>query len=502
MIASDHRSNNAVLDSGQADETFELVVVGAGVAGLNVLYAATHYLPKGAKVLLVDQKQAAGGMWNTAYDYVRLHQPHTMFTVGDMRWRWDKPGHYLAQRDEVRDHLASSLQRVAAAVNLETAFGHTVVSMEEVFTPEGYRAAVSFRPNGGEGPVRKVLARRAIHASGLNYQVAEPLALSSTRVISIIPQQLSQTLAAHPGAPVVVVGGGKTGMDSILAALDHDPDRKLLLVNGQGTNFLNRTKYCPTGIRRWTSGGLFSRTVLRDLALNFDGHNEVHTVSRMRQAHSTAPESRNGVFLYGMQSEDERARIDAGLSETLDGYLVNVTDGPNGPVMTMRDGTAKALESGSIVVNCTGSFFRTPDMADQRPCLSPHKTLVSLSPRDGFHFLTSVAAFFLTHLLYRDALQGKGFYRLDHEALFRQNRNAWVGASVAQAYMNQVIAVQTLPLMLLDRCGLDLDRWYPFPRRMLGLVRMRLSAKQDIAHCKAALDQVARRFDITCGPID
>jgi hypothetical protein len=71
-------------------------------------------------------------MWNTAYDYVRLHQPHTMFTVGDMRWRWDKPSHYLAQRDEVPDHLASSLQRVAAAVSLETAFAHTVVSMEEV----------------------------------------------------------------------------------------------------------------------------------------------------------------------------------------------------------------------------------------------------------------------------------------------------------------------------------------------------------------------------------
>jgi cation diffusion facilitator CzcD-associated flavoprotein CzcO len=94
----DHRSNNAAHDSGQADETFELVVVGAGVAGLNALYAATHYLPNGAKVLLVDQKQAAGGMWNTAYDYVRLHQPDTMFTVGDMRWSWDKPSHYLAQR--------------------------------------------------------------------------------------------------------------------------------------------------------------------------------------------------------------------------------------------------------------------------------------------------------------------------------------------------------------------------------------------------------------------
>jgi hypothetical protein len=52
-------------------------------------------------------------MWNTAYDYVRLHQPHPMFTVGDMKWAWNKPRDYLAKRDEVRDHLASSVQAVA-----------------------------------------------------------------------------------------------------------------------------------------------------------------------------------------------------------------------------------------------------------------------------------------------------------------------------------------------------------------------------------------------------
>ena len=51
---------------------YDLVVVGAGIGGLNALYAATQYLPKGARVLLIDQKQTAGGMWNLAYDYVRL----------------------------------------------------------------------------------------------------------------------------------------------------------------------------------------------------------------------------------------------------------------------------------------------------------------------------------------------------------------------------------------------------------------------------------------------
>ncbi|NKB54370.1 MAG: hypothetical protein GKR97_19545 [Rhizobiaceae bacterium] len=319
--------------------------------------------------------------------------------------------------------------------------------------------------------------------------------------MSIIPQNLRQALGAHPSAPLVVVGGGKTGMDTILAALDQDPNRKISLINGRGTNFLNRTKYIPTGLNRWTKGELVSR-LFRDLALNFDGDNENHTISHFRKVHSTDPAGQNGVFLYGLQSEKEHAEINAGLSATLDDYLEDVTDGPNGPVMLLRSGTKTPVEAGTIFVNCTGSFFRGAQMAEAVPLLSPHRTLIGINARDGFHFLTSVAAFFMTHLFYRGELLSKGFYRLDHEALFRQNRNAWVGASAAQAYLNQVIAVQTLPLALLDRCGLDLDRWYPFPRRMAGLLKMKASATQDKAHCCAALDRVADRFGIRCEPVE
>lgn len=135
--------------------------------------------------------------------------------------------------------------------------------------------------------------------------------------------------------------------------------------------------------------------------------------------------------------------------------------------MRMRSGDRKSIASGTIVVNCTGSFFRA-EQASGMPCLSPHTAVASINARDSMFFLTSVCGFFLTHLLYRDKLRGEGFCTLDHDALFRANRNAWVGASAAQAYMTQTLAVQRLPLMLLYKCGLDLDRWYPLPRRMGG----------------------------------
>lgn len=482
-------------------ETFDLVVIGAGIAGLNALNTATEYLPQGARVLLIDQKEAAGGMWNTAYEYVRLHQPHPMFTVGNMSWNWHKPRDYLAARDEVQSHLASALKPISDRVRLETRFGQTVESCTEITTENGPMAEIVCHPNGDPSDSISLHANLAIHASGLNYKLAEPLALSSESVRSIIPQDLLATLAAYPDVPVVVVGGGKTGMDTILATLAADPHRQVTLIKGRGTNFLNRTKYIPTGLKRWTSGALLSR-LFRDLALTFDGDNEDQTLQHFRQAHSSDPTSQNGVFLYGLQSEEELEKIKAGLSSALEDYLSDIEDTPQGPQMRMRSGAIIPVSDGSIIVNCTGSFFRGSELAYPMPLLSANGCVLSINAREGFHFLTSVTGFFATHLLFRGQLRGQGFYAIDHESLFRKNRNAWVGASAAQAYMNQVIAVQTLPIMLLDRCGLDLDRWYPFPRRMVGLYQMKSGAKSDIGHCRRVLDRVAERFDVHAAPVE
>lgn len=499
MLDQSTRTHNR--DTGAETPFYDLVVVGAGIAGLNALYAAAQYLPSNARVLLLDQKARAGGMWNTAYDYVRLHQPHPMFTVGDLKWAWNKPRDYLAKRDEVRDHLASSVQAVAGRVDLSTRFGHTVVSCEEVETSRGTRARLAVHPNSEPEQVFAVEAARAIYASGLNYRLAQPLTLSSKNVVSIIPQDLRATLAAYPNAPVCVVGGGKTGMDSVLAVLDADPGRKVSLINGRGTNFLNRTKYIPTGVKRWTSGDLVSR-LFRDIALHFDGDNEEDAIQHFRARHSTEPSSTHGVFLYGLQSERENDRVTKGLARTHPDYLVDVTDTAAGVTMAFRSGSTETVEAGTVFVNCSGSFFRGDDLEERQTVLSPKGAVLRIVARDGFHFLTSVSGFFATHLLYRDALRGRGFYTLDHNGLFRENRNAWIGASAAQAYMNQVIAVQTLPMTLLDRCGLDLDRWYPLPRRLSGLLKMKASAKRDLAHCRKVLDRVAERFEAHCGPLN
>lgn len=488
-------------ETKSAASTYDLVVVGAGISGLNALFAAVDYLPANARVLLIDQKQAAGGMWNTAYDYVRLHQPHPMFTVGDMPWTWDKPATYLAKRDEIRDHLASALEPLSRKVALDTRFGHTVSACDEVATPEGHAARITFHPNDDPSQTRTIAATRAVFASGFNYSPPRPLTLSSASAVSITPQDLRTALRARPGAPVHVVGGGKTGMDTILETWAQDPARAVTLIAGPGTNFMNRTKYVPTGLKRWTSGDAFSR-LLRDIALHFDGDNEDATMDHFRRHHSTDTATPNAAFLFGFQSEEEQARIAEGLHQTIPDYLEDVVDTPDGPAMTFRNGPPQPVAADSLFVNCTGSFFRAGDIATPEPCLSPNGAILRITHRDALHFHTSVSGFFTTHLFFRGELRGRGLYAVDHEALFRADKKAWVGATAAQAYLYHLTMVASLPMPVLNRCFLDLDRWYPMPRRLAWFLRMKASAKADSAHCRAVLTRVSQRFDIPCKPLD
>ena len=101
------------------DGASELIIVGGGIAGLNALAVASGYLSAHDRVVLVDSRPRAGGMWVDTYDFVRLHQPYPIFTAGDITWQLGKPATYLATRDEVLDHLRHCVDVAGTKVDLE-----------------------------------------------------------------------------------------------------------------------------------------------------------------------------------------------------------------------------------------------------------------------------------------------------------------------------------------------------------------------------------------------
>ena len=118
-------------ESAKSTTLYDLCIIGAGYAGVNALHAAKDYLPKGAKVLIVDLRDGYAGQWRDQYPYVRLHQPYRHFTAGDVPWALDKPRDYLAARDEVVAHLNAIAAKASEKLDVKTLFQHRYVSHHE-----------------------------------------------------------------------------------------------------------------------------------------------------------------------------------------------------------------------------------------------------------------------------------------------------------------------------------------------------------------------------------
>ena len=85
----------------------DLCIIGAGYAGINAFNAACKYLPRGARVVIVDRGREWGGQWVDQYNYVRLHQPYTQFTAGERKWAISGtyPESHLATKGEILEHI-------------------------------------------------------------------------------------------------------------------------------------------------------------------------------------------------------------------------------------------------------------------------------------------------------------------------------------------------------------------------------------------------------------
>ncbi|MCB1750018.1 MAG: potassium transporter [Gammaproteobacteria bacterium] len=468
---------------------------------MNALEVASQYLPRGARVMLVERRARSGGMWCDTYDYVHLHQPHPMFTAGDVEWTLGAPPQHLASKPEILDHFQRCHARVREHFTLDERFGWAYVAHEEVAVGDGWQVEVQVRPLGGDGGATTVRARHCIRAFGFEAPRNPPLELSSTAVASLSPDGggLLGPAAVNPDKPVWVVGGGKTGMDTAHAVLSAWPGREVNLLVGRGTAFMSRDRSFPTGLRRWWGGKLTLRT-FTDLARRFDGDNEQEVFAHFMRRYAVTLDPGFGQYLLGLMSEAENAFIRAGIREYVKDYLVDVVDADGVPMMVLRSGARRPVVPGTVFVNCTGYVLRGP--THYEPYVSPHGTVVTVSPNAGIHILTTFASYFLTHLLYLGKLQAVPLYEVDHHALLAANRTAMPFVCMAQILYNLLLILDAVPMSVMRGCGLDFDRWFPLPRRIAAGLHLDRNKADYRAHCRRTLDRVRARFGIRCGVLE
>lgn len=471
----------------------DVCIVGAGISGLNALVVSSGYLPRSAKAILVDARLHAGGMWVDTYDYVRLHQPHRIFTAGNIKWQLDAEPSHLASRREVLDHLQYCLDTTRHKVHLDERYGTTYVGHEE------RDGLVEVALRSPDGSTQTVVTKRLIKAFGHRVEPNPPLATSSSRVRSITPEMLDTDALRADDAPVLIIGGGKTAMDTALRLITELPGRAVHLIAGPGTVFARRDTFFPTGARRWWAGTRIN-TLLRQVGDRFDGTNEAEVRAWFRATYGISPVPDAQDFFSAYLSDAENQAVTEGLRSVEKEYFADAVDHDGGIEVVYRSGRTRPIPAGTWIVNCTGSLLRAEHPYE--PFVSSSGNVLSLQMRSSTTGVFSAfAGYYLPHLMFRGDLRDIGLYELDIAGLHSKAAPVVIFASMSLALYNLSLMIDALPKRVLMNCGLDYDLCYPLPRRLLGAAQQLTSHRRAREHHRRTLDTLATRFGVRSGPL-
>jgi putative flavoprotein involved in K+ transport len=183
-----------VVQSQPSHDHYDVIVIGAGQAGLSVGY---HLKRKGLRFLILDGNERVGDSWRKRWDSLRLFTPARFDALVGMPF--PAPADYFPTRDEMADYLESYARKFALPVQ--------VASRVESLTRRG--AGYVVKVNGRELGADQVVVAMA------SYQSPKIPALSS----AIDPQivQLHSTAYKNPAqlppGPVLIVGAGNSGAE-------------------------------------------------------------------------------------------------------------------------------------------------------------------------------------------------------------------------------------------------------------------------------------------------
>ena len=204
----------------------EVDYVVAGAGGVGMAFVDEIISHSDATVAIIDRKHRAGGHWNDAYPFVRLHQTSTCYGVNSM----ELGGYSIDQVGLNKGcyELASGSEVVA--------YFDTV--MRKRFLPSGrvqyfplceYNKADDTAVSLTCGEKYEFRARKKfVDATYLNVTVPSqrpPDFAVGDGVRAVVVNQLPQVISEHRN--FVIVGSGKTGMDAVLFLLTNrvEPDR-------------------------------------------------------------------------------------------------------------------------------------------------------------------------------------------------------------------------------------------------------------------------------------
>lgn len=189
----------------------DYLVVGAGAMGM--AFADTLVTETDARIVIVDRYHQPGGHWNTAYPFVRLHQPSAFYGVNSAPLGRDvidatgyNAGLYeLASSGEVVGYFGQVMQQ------------HLLASGRVQYLPMCEHEGDGRFHSRLTGERWQVDAGKIVDATYMRVTVPsmrEPPYAVDHGVQCVTPNELVRL--THRPSRYVVVGAGKTGMDACL----------------------------------------------------------------------------------------------------------------------------------------------------------------------------------------------------------------------------------------------------------------------------------------------
>ena len=189
----------------------DYLVIGAGAMGM--AFADTMATESDASLVIVDRYHQPGGHWNTAYPYVRLHQPSAFYGVNSRklgsdaidRVGWNEGLFELATAGEVCAYFDQVMQQQLLPTGRVSYF-----PMSE------YLGDGRFRTLGGADYTVKI-RRRVVDSTYMRVVVPSmrpPAYAVAPEITCVPPNDLPKFRAARDR--YTIVGAGKTGMDACL----------------------------------------------------------------------------------------------------------------------------------------------------------------------------------------------------------------------------------------------------------------------------------------------
>ena len=230
------------MSNGSRELTTDYLVVGAGAAAMAFTdELLTH---SDARVTIVDRRHAPGGHWIDAYPHVRLHQPSAFYGVSSMPLGQDvvdaegtNAGYYeLAGADEIRAYYANVMHRRFLPSGRVRYFPQCEYLGEHRF--KSRLADASWHVRVRRKTVDTTYLEGTIPAtSAPPFEVADGVRCAAAGDIARIGKRPER---------FVVIGGGKTALDTCIALLDQGvPASAIQWIKPREAWWLNRRFFQP-----------------------------------------------------------------------------------------------------------------------------------------------------------------------------------------------------------------------------------------------------------------